>query len=44
MSYEFDKLREHVGHNVVVVMYGEENVSIECEDCSEVLYSVDEDE
>jgi len=38
----YDKLAEHIGHNVVVVTYGDgENVAIECEDCCTVL--VDED-
>lgn len=41
-QYEFDKLVEHVGHKVVVVTYGgNQNVSIECETCNEVLYDVD---
>lgn len=41
---EFDILKAHIGHNVVVVGYGQDeiaNVSIECEDCNEVLYSID---
>ena len=38
----YKELRHHIGHNVVVVGYGPEgedplNVSIECEDCGEVL-------
>ena len=41
VNYMFEKLRGHVGHDVVVVMYGGQNISIECEDCCEVLYSVD---
>lgn len=39
----FDLL-EHVGHEVVVVQYGDElsgSVCIECEDCNEVLLSFD---
>lgn len=42
-----EKLRPHVGHRVVCVGYGQErivNVSIECTDCNEVLFSIDEDE
>lgn len=38
------KLMNHVGHNVMCVGYGDEeivNVSIECEDCSEALYELD---
>ena len=41
---EFDILKSHIGHKIVVVGYGQEeivNASIECEDCNEVLYSVE---
>lgn len=37
----YDFLIKHVGHKVEVVKYGEENVSIECVDCNEVLVSKD---
>ena len=37
----FNELRTHVGHNIVCVLYGEQNVSIECEDCNEVLYDIE---
>lgn len=42
----YDELREHIGHKVVVVCYGEknaepENVAIECETCDEVLIDYD---
>lgn len=33
----FDELARHAGHDVAVVVYGEENAAIECEDCGEVL-------
>ena len=39
-----DKLAPHVGHEVVCVGYGDDeivNVSIECEDCSAVLFDID---
>lgn len=39
-----EKLKPHVGHQVVCVGYGDGeivNVSIECEDCDEVLYDLD---
>ena len=39
-----DKLAPHVGHQVVCVGYGDdeiENVSIECEDCDAVLFDID---
>lgn len=45
---EFDELKRHVGHKIVCVSYGDENnpqnISIECEDCFEVLFDVDRDE
>lgn len=41
--YDNDKLRLHTGHEVTLAVYGgengAENVSIECLDCNEVLYS-----
>lgn len=42
-SYDNEKLKEHVGHEVTLAVYGGENgvenVSIECMECNEVLYS-----
>lgn len=39
---EFERLRCHVGHNIEIAIYGGDcNVSIECIDCYEVLYSAD---
>lgn len=48
---DYDKLKDHVGHEIVCVGYigycekkeGEEpeNVAIECETCNEVLVSFD---
>lgn len=38
----FDCLRSHVGHQIEVAIYGDgQNVSVECVDCYEVLYSLD---
>lgn len=42
----YDKLRPHIGHNIVCVCYskdGEEpvDICIECEDCGEVLISAE---
>lgn len=37
----------HVGHNVVVVAYGQDepiNVAVECEDCNVVLLDFDKPE
>ncbi len=39
-----EKLENHVGHKVVCVAYGGDevvNISIECEDCGEVLFDID---
>ncbi len=33
----YDELVKHFGHKIVCVKYAEENVSIECEDCCEVI-------
>ena len=41
-TFEFERLRAHVGHDVEVAIYGDGvNVSVECIDCCEVIYSVD---
>lgn len=32
-----ERLLNHVGHNVEIVTYADENVSLECEDCGEVI-------
>lgn len=38
----YDKLREHVGHEIVCVQYGNgSNISVECEDCMQVLIDAD---
>ena len=45
----FAKIKEHIGHKIVAVMYGNQNVAIECETCNCVIidadrYSEDDDE
>ena len=43
----FEQLKDHIGHAVVVVGYGQSeiyNVAIECEDCDVVLVSFDKPE
>ena len=46
----FKELKRHIGHRIVCVSYSYgkkndiENVSIECETCSEVLFDYDNDE
>lgn len=48
--HNFTDLRQHVGHDVVVVTYGPTgdfnplNVALECETCCEVLIDFDNDE
>lgn len=42
----YDKLRPHIGHNIVCVCYGNDgedpvDICIECEDCNEVLISAE---
>ena len=41
----FEKLINHVGHNVVCVAYGDsdnpQDICIECQDCNEVLVSAE---
>ena len=40
-TFEFERFKTHIGHKIKVVVYGKKNVTIECVDCYEVLYSVD---
>jgi len=47
MDYDF--LRQHIGHEIVIVCYGgenedPENIAIECETCSTVIADVHKDE
>ena len=40
--YDFNSLKDHVGHRIEVVLYGKDaNVSIECLTCGEVLLDYD---
>ena len=32
-----NRLLEHVGHNVEIVTYADQNVALECNDCNEVI-------
>lgn len=42
MNCLYEKISQHIGHNIVAVSYGSGlNVAIECEDCCVVI--VDED-
>jgi hypothetical protein len=39
---DYQKIKDHFGHNVVIAQYGEgANFAIECEDCNEVLVDFD---
>lgn len=41
----FKELRQHIGHKLACVMYGDGvNVAVECETCNEVLMDFDNDE
>jgi len=48
----FEELREHQDHNIVVVVYGglvdgrwrNMNAAVECESCGEVLFDYDAEE
>jgi hypothetical protein len=42
-AYNFETLREHIGHKIVCVCYGDPpaNVAVECEDCGCVLMDYD---
>ena len=44
--YEFQDLLSHVGHDIVCVQYGTEpqNVAVECETCSMVLFDLNDNE
>ena len=45
-NYMYEKLKEHIGHNIVCVAYGDiespTDICIECEDCSCVLVSAED--
>ena len=44
-TFEFEHFKAHAGHKIELVLYGENrNVSLECDDCRQVLYSVDNPE
>lgn len=40
----FKEARWHVGHEIECVMYGTQNVSVECVTCGEVIVSYDRKE
>lgn len=46
MNWMYEKLKQHIGHNIVCVAYGDINnpvdICIECEDCFEVLVSAED--
>ena len=46
MNWMYEKLKPHIGHNIVCVSYGKDgeepvDICIECEDCNEVLISAE---
>lgn len=44
-NFMYERLKPHIGHNVVCVYYGDKDdpadICIECEDCNEVLISAE---
>ena len=46
-TMNFNELKQHIGHKIVCVSYGKgkniKNVSVECEDCFEVIISIDKE-
>lgn len=44
-SWMYNKLKPHLGHNIVCAYYGSidnpVDICIECEDCGEILLSVE---
>ena len=48
-AYTFEDLREHIGHNIECVCYGQEgqdpeNIAVECNTCGCVLFDLNQDE
>ena len=45
-NYIYEKFREHIGHNIECVIYGDaenpDDICIECEDCNCVLMSAED--
>ena len=39
----YKDLIKHIDHEIVIVKYGNVNVTIECEDCCEVIMSFDKE-
>ena len=35
------RVHRHVGHDIEIVTYGEQNLAIECVTCSEVIADID---
>lgn len=46
MNWMYEKLKPHIGHNIVCVAYGDINspvdICIECENCNEILISAED--
>ena len=44
-NWLYDRLKPHIGHNIVCVCYGDyedpQDICLECEDCNEVLISAE---
>jgi hypothetical protein len=40
----FEDLKRHVGHEINCVLYGKDNVSVECETCYEILFDISKED
>jgi len=40
-NMDYRKALPHVGHNIVISNYSNENIAVECEDCHEVIVDAD---
>jgi hypothetical protein len=38
---DYRKAIPHVGHHIAIVVYGNENIAVECNDCHEVVVDTD---
>lgn len=43
MSLDSERLTPHIGHAVEIVTYAQENIALECVDCSQVIVDYDYD-
>ena len=39
----YKELKTHLGHKIVCISYGNDNISVECETCNEVILDYDKE-